>query len=417
VRKKIIGVVTAAGVAGSMAAATLVGGAGAGASTQLAFFATASGSLVRAFDNTITSDLSAESTISTFNPNLSTSNTTASVTVSGLGTVNGIATSAASSQTLTTSKATAKSQIANVNLLGGAITIQGVTTTAYSQIAGGVPSSAINTQFVGLHIAGVNLPLNIPKNYNVTIPGLASIALNASNVITVGGVTAAMGGGMIVTLLKPVGNNQAGATIDLAPVMTRVGDVDYENTGHTSMGSAYASKVNGNVGDLVGIRSDPTALVSVQPGKTTSVSSAAVNLSSLLRLGALYDTATGEQSTARGYAELDSKIAGINLFGGAITADGVEAHARVNAPTNEPIAVSGFSTLTNLKINGSPIAVNPAPNTQINLLNVAIITLNQQIQGPHSIVVRAIDIKITTDAYGLKAGTEVQLAAAGASAT
>jgi hypothetical protein len=199
--------------------------------------------------------------------------------------------------------------------------------------------------------------------------------------------------------------------------MTRVGDLDYENTGHTSQGAAYASQVLGNVANLVGIHSDPTALVSVQPGATRTVSSASINLSSLLRLGALTDTATGTQTVDLGYAELDSKIAGINLFGGVITADAVEAHARADAPTNEPIALSGLTTLANLKINGTPIAVNPAPNTKINLLNVALITLNQQIVGPHSIVVRAIDIVITTDAYGLKAGTEIQLAAAGASAT
>jgi hypothetical protein len=403
--------------AGAALATTVVGGSGAGASTLLAYFAYAGGSQVRALDQTITSDLSAQSAISTFAPGVTSTNTTASVTVTGLLSTNDIATSAASKQTATADQAIAKSQIGNVNLLNGAITLQAVTTIGQATVSGDTATASVSTQFVGLHIVGANLPLTIPANLNVTIPNVASIVLNAQRVVTQGRTGAAMGAGLLVTLLKPAGNSTAGTTISLSPVYARVGDVDYQNTGHTAFGNAYGSQVTGNVGDLVGIHSDPTALVSVTPGKTNTSSVASINLSPALQLGAITDTAVGEQTTARGYAETDARTAALNLFGGAITADAVEAHARVNAPTGEAIAVSGFSKLVNLKIGGSPIAVDVAPNTKINLLNFAIITLNQQFVGVHQIVVRAVDIKITTDAYGLKAGTEIQLSAAGASAT
>lgn len=409
--------VAGATTAGAVLAAAVVGGAGAGASTQLAYFAYAGGSQVRALNQTIVSDLSAQSAISTFAPGVTSTNTTASVTVTGLLSTNDIATSAASKHTDTADQAIAKSQIGNVSLLNGAISLQAVTTIGQATLTGDTPDGSVSTQFVGLHIAGATLPVNIPKNFNVTIPGVAAVMLNAQRVQTGPRVVAAMGAGMIVTLLKPVGQNDAGTTISLSPVYARVGDVDYENTGHTSYGNAYGSQVTANVGDLVGIHSDPTALVSVTPGKTNTSSVAAINLSSVLQLGAITDTATGEQTTARGYSDLDSKIAGLNLFNGAITADAIQSHATVNAPTNQPIAVSGFSKLVNLKIGGSPIAVDVAPNTKVNVLNFAIVTLNQQFVSSNQIVVRAIDIKITTDSFGLKAGTEIQLAVAGAKAT
>lgn len=409
----VAGVTTAAAVL----ATAVTGGAGAGASTMLAYFAYAGGSQVRALNQTIVSDLSAQSAISTFAPGVTSTNTTASATVNGLLSTNDIATSAMSKHTDTADQAIAKAQIGNVNLLNGAITLQAITTIGQATLTGDTPDGEVSTQFVGLHISGSTLPINIPKNFNVTIPGVAAVMLNAQRVVTGPRVVAAMGAGAIITLLKPVGQNEAGTTISLAPVYARVGDVDYENTGHTSFGNAYGSQVLANVGDLVGVHSDPTALVSVTPGKTTNSSVAAINLSSVLKLGAITDTATGEQTTARGYADLDSRIAGLNLFNGAITADAIQAHATVNAPTNQPIAVSGFSKLVNLKIGGSPIAVDVAPNTKINILNFAIVTLNQQFPTSNSIVVRAIDIKITTDSFGLKAGTEIQLAAAGAKAT
>jgi len=319
----VAGVTTSAAVL----AAAVTGGAGAGASTMLAYFGYAGGSQVRALDQTIVSDLSAQSAISTFAPGVTATNTTASVTVNGLLSTNDIATSAMSKHTDTADQSLVKSQIGNVNLLNGAITVQAVTTIGQATLTGDTPDGSVSTQFVGLHVGTAVIPVNIPKNFNVTIPGVAAVMLNAQRVVTGPRVVAAMGAGLIVTLLKPVGQNEAGTTISLAPVYARVGDVDYENTGHTSYGAGYGSQVLASVGDLVGVHSDPTALVSITPGKTNTSSVAGINLTSVLQLGAITDTATGEQTTSRGYADVDAKIAGLNLFNGAITADAVEAHS------------------------------------------------------------------------------------------
>ena len=61
-------------------------------------------------------------------------------------------------------------------------------------------------------------------------------------------------------------------------------------------------------------------------------------------------------------------------------------------------------------------SINAGPNTTINLLNLGLITINQQIVGAHSITVRGIDIVLNGAHYGLPVGAEVQIAVAQAAA-
>jgi hypothetical protein len=409
--------VLAAVAAGATLAATLTAGQGAGASTFLDFFGAAGGSQIRAFNNTITSDLTAASAISGPNSNATSTNDLADLTVSGVLTADNVESSAMSRKTLTGYQVTSKAETTHVSVLNGLITVNAVTTTAVAQLNGSKASSTVNTQLAGIHIAGVKLPLSIPKNFHVTIPDVASIVLNSSFTITQGTTTAGMGAGLAVTLLKPAGNNAEGATIYLSPVYSRLGDLDANNTGHTSQGMAFGSAVNAQAGTLVGVRSDPTAPVWVTPGKDGQTSLAAVNLSPALKLGAITNTSTGTQTTALGSAETTAKVASLNLFNGLITADAVSSDARVSAPTGSPVTVFGDSKLVNLVIAGHAIPVDVAPNTTINLLNFATVVVNRQVASANQMVVNAVYIKITTAAYNLPVGAQIQLAAAAASAS
>jgi hypothetical protein len=311
---------------------------------------------------------------------------------------------------------TATAQTANVSLLNNAISIQAITTVGTAKIVNGVSSSDVNSQIAGAHIVGANVPVNVPKNFGVSIPGVATVILNASRSVTVGTTTAATGAGVVVTLLKAVGNNASGATVYITPVYVRLGDIDAQNTGHTSLGSAYATAVNGHGATLVNVRSDPTCLVNVQPGRTISCSLASVNLNPALALAGLKTTVEGQQTTALGEAHATAQTATVNLLSGLIKADAITADARVSAPTNSPIAVSGNSTFLNLVIGGTPYPANPGQNTKITLPGVTI-TLNQVSQNSNQVVVRAIDIVINTANYGLPVGAEIQVAAAAAKAT
>ena len=70
------------------------------------------------------------------------------------------------------------------------------------------------TKFVGIHVQDNHVPLNVPRNLTLTIPGLAKVVLNK--------VTGQLGGdaliksiaaGIHITLLQPYGGLNAGASI------------------------------------------------------------------------------------------------------------------------------------------------------------------------------------------------------------
>lgn len=75
--------------------------------------------------------------------------------------------------------------IANVNLFGGLITADGITTVAHIHGTVGAPSyqiDSIGSKFVNLKIAGVTLPVTVKPNTVISVPGLGSVTLYRTTV-------------------------------------------------------------------------------------------------------------------------------------------------------------------------------------------------------------------------------------------
>ncbi len=407
-------------VAGAAIAAVVAASspAGAGASTPYLFVGYAGGSLVRAANNTITSDLTAASNLN--NSGLvSDSNSAASVVASTLLTTGGVNTSTVSRAISGGYEVVSESKTAGVSLLNGAITATAIDTVSTSRVVNGTVSGSTNTKFVGLKIAGTKIPVNIPANWAVGIPGLATIIVNyqaeqhdATHVVT-------YGIGLYVGLLKAQGKNAIGASVLAAPAYSALGPLEVPESGHVTLGKAYGTAVQANVGSLVNVASDPTAPIGLAAGGTKGVtqtsSVAGVNLTSLARVGAVTDSVNGTNTTSQWDAQTSSRVAAINLFNGAIKADAITAYAHAHGAPSSATTLAGASRLVNLVIGGKPINLNVAPNTVINL-GLGKITINQQIKtGNNKITVRALDIVLGKAGYGLPAGAEVQVAVAIAS--
>jgi hypothetical protein len=111
---------------------------------------------------------------------------------------------------------------AHVSLLGGLISADAletnVTTTGR---ADGSASYTANSRLANIKIAGIKLPLNIPKNYAVTIPGVASVTLNyalhGKYDQPEGDLAGTMAWAVGITLLKPLGGYSAGVTLLVNP--------------------------------------------------------------------------------------------------------------------------------------------------------------------------------------------------------
>jgi hypothetical protein len=79
-----------------------------------------------------------------------------------------------------------------------------------------------------------------------------------------------------------------------------------------------------------------------------------------------------------------------------LTADVISSQCTSNGDGS-----SGSSTLAGLTIAGSPVAVNPPPNTTIDVLGAVSVTLNEQIvsnsPGETSITVNAVHVRLNLD--------------------
>jgi hypothetical protein len=416
-------------IAGIAAVASVVGlsvaggGAAGAADSDFAFYGNAAGARIHALSGTVTSSVSAESGVyGGPSPQLDT-NHAAGAVLQNVATVGGVNTSAEIKAVSGGWQVMATSQTTGLNILNGAIKASAVTTTATITEVGGNLTTSVHTKFLDLHIAGINVPANIPPNWAVKLGSIAQIGVNTGtwNVQNTGNpattVARVIGAGLQVRLLEPAGSAETGASIYASPVDTIVGPNGNVNTGHTNSGLAYGTKIVANVGSLVGFRSDPTAPVAVfvrgTNDNTTSERIAAVRLGTGLSVGAVTDTGFGHNDVNGATTIMTSRVATVNLFSGLIKAQAVTANAR--AESNGTVA--GSSEIVGLTIAGKPINLSAGANTEIDVLHLGQVFINRQIRTAHGITVIGLDVVLGTSRNGLPAGAEVQVAFASASAT
>ncbi|HJQ03798.1 MAG TPA: choice-of-anchor P family protein [Nocardioides sp.] len=390
------------------------------AATKLwAYQASAGATYVRLGDGTVSSDLTAASTI-TGGPNGATrSNSTAGVNLAGGAIRTGaVQTKTTATKNTTTTALRSWARTANVNVLGGLITIDAITSNMYTTgtTSGAITTSA-NTQFAGIHIAGVKLPLNIPHNYQVTIPGVANVQMNWSQSTHDGTGSANIGWGLSLTLLEPRQGMPANVTILLNPETQFLSNAT-PSPGAVLFGMAYGTQAKVAAGDLARIESGPTAFIGTpfdgSHGNTLQNTTATVNVPGVLNTGVVTTTSTSTKDTL-GNADIlnTSKVAGLNLLGGLIkaTAIKVAAHGRVQ---DGRWAQSMGLSFVNLVVAGRAIPLNVAPNTTINVAGLGKVVINARTTNPttHSNEIAAVRITLGTPKGNLPVGAVIELAVA-----
>jgi hypothetical protein len=143
--------------------------------------------------------------------------------------------------------------------------------------------------------------------------------------------------------------------------------------------------------------------------ETVDGSGVGLNLYPIVTGGAVTTTASSSPTMT---AQATASTANVSLLGGLITAQAL------NAVSTTTLTSSGFqvsaagSSFTNLLIAGIPYN-SPAPNTNVNLIGLGYVVLNEQtssISGKQGqLVVNMIDIHITVagNLLGLQVGTEI----------
>ena len=364
------------------------------------FYGSASGSIIRDANGAITSQLSAESEVLTTKTGVQDTNTLSAVNEQAVLMLGTVSTSAKTSAIPGGQQVSVTAQSASVNVLNGVITATGISTTTTTKRVNGTFTTTTRSAFTNLHILGVTLPVTIPQNYTVTVGDVATVVVNA-------GLTSArqgIGTGVRVTLLKAAGTADTGAEIDINPTFTTIASNRSPTTGHSTLGSAYATKITSAGGSAVTV---PTRVFPEGTGGQTLTNSvAAVNLAPVGTVGAAQTTGVGTNTTTVASVTMTASVANLNLLNGLITAQSlkVTAHADLSKTT-------AAMALVDLQNGGITIPLNAKPNTVINL-DIGKVTINQRIRSGQSISIRAVDIVLGKATNGLPVGAEIQVAPA-----
>jgi hypothetical protein len=418
--KKLVVPVAAAAVVGAL----VVAPSAAGAVTFRHMLGFAGGTAVQALGTTVESDLTSESSVDTVTPGAGETNTALTASVPSVATVGAVNTGA-NSDALDDGgvQVVTSAQTAGVNLLGGAIQARAVTTTDVATVHGNNTTDySVHTEFVGLKISGLTIPLTVPKNFHLTIPNVANVVLNASFASAGPAGSGALmteGAGVYISLLKARGDNPAGTVIFVNPTYSAISTVSPTNT-PTIGGYAYGSKITAKAGNLLNAESGPTARISLPINGTGGVvkhnTTATVSIPSVLTASAVTDYAQGVKAAtgSRSYSTMTTQLANVNLLGGLITADALTGIAHVETTPGGGTTSTATTSFVNLSIAGRKIPVTISPNTVINLANVGTVTVREQSKNDSQAQVTLLDIKISTASYGLPAGAEVRVGVAAA---
>ena len=380
------------------------------------FTGSAGGSKVNAVNGTVTSDLTAQSGINTSKPGVTNSNEVLDANVLNLVTAGVIDTSVSSSTPPGGGQeVTSHARTANVSLLGGAITAKAVDTIATAiYTTDGQSQFSINTTFVDLIVGGNPIPVNVRPNFGINIPGLASVTLNAQYAQHSANGTTVDADGLVITLLKGVGNSPLGTVIQLNPIYAAVGQKSASQ--HNLAGYGYATKITSNVGSSIKVNAGPSAEETMPPtgtqGKDLTNSTAAVNLGTAAQVKAISTTVNGTEVPDHSDGTVTVRLAKVNLLGGLIKADALTGVAHVSIDGSSLPVSTESTSLVNLVIGGQAIPINVSPNTVINLAGIAQITINQQAASYGVSFVRVLDIKLLVAKYGLPAGAEIEVGTA-----
>lgn len=307
----------------------------------------------------------------------------------------------------------ATSTTGETTLLGGLVQAKTVASRSTSSLSGspgtgaGVVSSG-SSVVTGLTIAG--LPRAVPAGVGakVEIPGVATVRFNTQTTTTTYTTRQLTVEALRVEVPK---GNKLGLPSGSIVVGSATSGISAP-TSHVPGGQAYGTTVK--VGGV--LTSDQTAYVAMPCGGTggavTTKTVVGLTLPGLARLGTVTSTGRSVEAPGTTTAVFSSTAAGLDLLGGAVTAEAVTAKATTTRSASGLSSTNEGTTIRGLKVLGQPVAVPAKDNATVPVAGIGTLTLRKTLQQPTGLDVVALELKLSTDHLGLRAGTVLQVAAA-----
>ncbi len=378
------------------------------------YYSTSGGTQVNLIGSTVSTDLTGASNLGGTAFEDSRTNGVASVYIPGILKVGAVTTSQVASPFGTDGvQVTSKAKIAGIDILSGAIKIDAVETTNIVRANPAGFTRAPDSKLLTLTIGGKAYPLTVSPNTKITIPGLAEVTIN-KQVWNAGpsGAESKMAA-LEVTLLKDVAGGKIGSTILLAPSTVNMLNGSALNAVPVG-GFAYGTSVVVGAADIRAAV-PPTALLQIPSigtgGKLYENSTLKLNVPGVLDLGAIESKISGLSQVGSSDAFATNKTARVNVLNGLITADAITVKSHVSKTPTSHLEEQSLE-FVNLKIAGKVIPLNVKPNTQIFLLGVGTVFINQQYSQPGYSVIVGVRLIVSAKGLGLPVGADVQLGVA-----
>lgn len=320
----------------------------------------------------------------------------------------GAVTTVASSSPSMSAQATAST--ANISLLGGLITAQGLNAVSTTTLtSSGFQVSAAGSTFTNLLIAGI--PYDNPApNTNINLIGLGYVVLNEQT-----STINSKQGQMIVNMIDihiTVAGNLLGLDVGTEIIVSNA---------TSGMIKAYAPAIvtGASFGTSVAstlINSSPTAPVSLPcfgtAGQTITNSVGSVNITGVLSSGTVTDTGKSDLTNPYSTGQMTSQVEGLNLLSGLITANVIYSQVNATIADSNGVFETGEGSFTGLAVAGYPAINDSVPyNTQVSIAGLGTLYLKRLISNfpyPDSTEVRMIELVINqTNSYNLPIGADI----------
>jgi len=380
------------------------------------YSASSGGTYVQLSNGLVTSDMTSKSGIVGSTVPASHKNSVATAKVSGLVSTGAVSTSNSATAVSGGTRVLTTAQTAGVDILNGLVRADAVTSTIDTLLKpDGSSTSTGATNFVNLKIAGVTLPVNIPQNYGVNVPGVASISLNYfATASDADGGRASMGWAIAVQLLKPQGNLPAGAVISINPEMQVNLPLDPTNKALFG-GYAYGTRIKAAVSESADVESPATAFQATplggSDGATLTNTTAGIDLPAVLTVGAVKSTSTSDRfGTGDNDADVvnTNETASVNLLNGLVQVEALKVTAHSRRIGGTCTTDTSFH-VAKLVVAGKEIPVDVSPNTVIDVAGIAKVTLNGTYTNGCVAAALGVKVVLTTEQAGLPVGAVAEI--------
>jgi hypothetical protein len=319
------------------------------------------------------------------------SDKSANLTRSGLGVIGAVTTRVSSRHPGTTMESVTTTHTAASSLLAGLIKGSAISTSASAAHIGDHYTLTASTTLDDFTVGGVPVPEHPTQDQTVAIPGIGRIVFNHQSTSTRFGTRAIAVTGVRLTLT-------AGNTAGLPAGSITIGHATaalHGPTHHRAYGSAFGTTLHQGGTTSSGHTAPVYLPCGGSAGAMRSNTSAGVNVPSALHTGTVASTATSTDSASLTTATTRSRVSGVNLLGGVVTAGAVIARAHASRGSGGLSRSSYGTEFADLRINGTDEPANVPANTTRTIPGVGTLYLNRVINTPTGVHVYALELVLS----------------------